>query len=193
MILNVGKLTLHALPGPGYTRSTWYRTVREKYAAQPLDCEHTRWNGSRFKPSAEEFSILYLAPDYSTALLEAGALLSHPRRGTVPGRSGRWQTVRVNVRLDRVVDLRTTGERNQVATTVQELTGDWLNYAHRTASTPDVSSTPPAPTQNLGVALYQGTDCQGFLTPSARNSMLPNLVVFPDRVSIDRGTLTIQP
>ena len=33
--------------------------------------------------------------------------------------------------------------------------------------------------------LYRMTCCQGFLTPSFRNSTLPNLIVFPDRVSTD--------
>lgn len=186
-------LSLDPLPGPGYTRSTWYRTVRDKYAGQPLDWEHTRYHGSRFKRSDARFSILYFAPDDSTALLEARGLLSHLPQGGVPGRSKPWSTVPVTVRLDRVVDLRTTAERKQIATTVQELTGDWVDYAYRTASTPEVSSTPPAPTQELGEALYYKTDCQGFLSPSSKNSMLPNLVVFPDRVSIDRRAFTIQP
>ena len=63
----------------------------------------------------------------------------------------------------------------------------------RTASSLDVASTPPAPTQQLGADLYLMTRCQGFLTPSAKNSTLANLVVFPDRVRIDHDTLTIAP
>ena len=97
------------------------------------------------------------------------------------------------MRLDRIADLRTETERARIQTTIQELTGDWVNYAVRTASSPDVASTPPAPTQQLGEDLYRMTPCQGFLTPSARNSTLPNLVVFPDRVRIDHDTLAIAP
>ena len=82
-------------------------------------------------------------------------------------------------------------ERARIQTTVQELTGDWADYAKRTVNSPDVSSTPPAPTQQLGEDLYQIPRCQGFLMPSARNSIHPNLVVFPDRVRINHNGLTI--
>ena len=101
--------------------------------------------------------------------------------------------MQVSVRLDHVADLRTASERTRIQTTVQELTGDWEDYVARNRNSPDVSSTPPAPPQQLGEDLYQIPCCQGFLTPSARNSILPNLVVFPDRVSIDHDTLTIAP
>lgn len=100
---------------------------------------------------------------------------------------------RVTVHLDRVVDFRTPGGRTIIQTTVQELTGDWVDYHNRGAASPDIASNPPAPTQQLGEALYQSTNCQGFLTPSAKNPVLPNLVIFPDRVSIDRRALTIEP
>lgn len=101
--------------------------------------------------------------------------------------------VPVTVHLDRVVDFRTSGERAIVPTTVQELTGDWVDYYSRVAASPEIASNPPAPTQKLGEALYKHTNCQGFLTPSAKNPVLPNLVIFPDRVSIDRHAFTIGP
>ena len=101
--------------------------------------------------------------------------------------------VRVTIHLDRVVDFRTPGGRTIIQTTVQELTGDWVDYDYRVTASPDIASNPPAPTQKLGEALYQHTSCQGFLTPSAKNSVLPNLVIFPDRVKIDHRALTIEP
>ena len=164
-----------------------------KHARAPLAWRHSCTAKSRFKESKTSFPVLYLAPDRLTALLEVRALLGHPRGGAIASSPGRWRVARVEVRLDRVADLRTATERARIQTTVQELTGDWVDYAVRTASSLDVASTPPAPTQQLGEDLYRMTRCQGFLTPSAKNSTLPNLVVFPDRVRIDHDTMTIAP
>ena len=193
MTRTVTGLSLHALPGPGYARMQWYRAVSRSHARAPLAWGHSCTAKSRFKEAKASFPVLYLAPDRSTALLEVRALLGHPRAGSITHVPGRWHVARVHVRLDRIADLRTETERARIQTTIQELTGDWVNYAVRTASSPDVASTPPAPTQQLGEDLYRMTPCQGFLTPSARNSTLPNLVVFPDRVRIDHDTLAIAP
>ena len=193
MIGAVGGLSLRALPGPGYAKSDWYRAVSTAHAREPLAWRHTYTSTGRFKQAKAIFPLLYLAPDEFTALLEVRSLLGHPRSGSTVRGPGSWHVVQVNVRLDRVVDLRTTSERTRIETTVQELTGDWEDYAVRTNASPDVSSNPPAPTQKLGESLYQLTNCQGFLTPSARNSILPNLVVFPDRVGIDPHAVTIRP
>ena len=186
-------LSLNALPGPQYAKNNWYRVVPISYAGKPLAWRHTYTKKTRFKEATVSFPLLYLAPDRFTALLEVRAFLGHPRMRPIVFMTGHWHVARVDVRLDHVADLRTLSERAKIQTTVQELTGDWVDYANRTVSSPDVSSTPPAPTQQLGEDLYQIPRCQGFLAPSARNSIHPNLVVFPDRVSINHDTLTIAP
>ena len=193
MTRTVGELPLHALPGRGYAKTDWYRAISPDYAEGPLAWGHTCTVKSRFKRAGARFPLLYLAPDRCTALLEVRGLMGHPRSGPIMPVPGAWHVVEVTVHLERVADFRTTGERATVPTTVQELTGDWVDYDSRTAAWPDVTSDPPAPTQQLGEALYRRTCCQGFLTPSARNPVLPNLVIFPDRVSIDRQALTIDP
>ena len=189
----VGGLRLHALPGRGYAKTHWYRAVSPVHARFPLAWRHTRTAKTRFKRAGAHYPLLYLAPDRFTALLEVRGLLGHPRSGPIMPVSGDWHIVKVTVNLDRVADFRSSGERATVTTTVQELTGDWVDYDSRTVVSPEIASGPPAPTQQLGEALYQRTSCQGFLTPSARNPVLPNLVVFPDRVRIDRRALTIEP
>ena len=189
----VSGLSLCALPGPGYAKMDWYRAVSSLHARAPLAWGHSFTVKSRFKQTGASFPLLYLAPDSFTAMLEVRALLGHPRSGSITPVSRGWHIAQVRVRLDHVADLRTPSERARIATTVQEMTGDWVDYAARTPRSPDVSSTPPAPTQQLGEDLYRMTCCQGFLAPSARNSTLPNLVVFPDRVRIDHNTLTISP
>lgn len=188
---SVSALSLNALPGPQYAKNDWYRAVRISHAGKPLAWGHSYTGKTRFKEATASFPLLYLAPDRDTALLEVRAFLGHPSTDPIVPMTGGWHVARVDIRLDHVVDLRTMSERARIQTTVQELTGDWADYAKRTVSSPDVSSTPPAPTQQLGEDLYQIPRCQGFLTPSARNSIHPNLVVFPDRVSIDHDTLTI--
>ena len=153
----VSGLSLQALPGPDYAKTDWYRAVSISYARVPLAWGHSYTGKGRFKQANARFPVLYLAPDEFTALLEVRAFMGHPRSGSITAASGRWRVVQVRVRLDHVADLRTTSERARIQTTVQELTGDWADYAARTHSSRDVSSTPPAPTQQLGEDLYQMT------------------------------------
>lgn len=194
MIRAVGRLPLHALPGPGYAKAHWYRAVPSGYARFPLAWQHTRGIKSRFKRTDASYPVLYLSPDPFTALLEVRSLLGHPRSDRIMPVSGAWPiVVPITVHLARIVDFRTPGERAIISTTVQELTGDWVDYDNRVAASPEIASNPPAPTQKLGEALYRHTSCQGFLTPSAKNPVRPNLVIFPDRVSIDQRALTIAP
>lgn len=189
----VEKLPIQTLPGGRYKKTDWYRAVRLQHASFPLAWQHTWTTTTRFKRASSRYPLLYLAPDRLTALLEVGRLMGHPRPGpSLPVTDG-WCVVEVSVHLDRVADFRTPGGRSTVTTTVQELTGDWVDYDNRTVASSEVISNPPAPTQRLGEALYRSTSCQGFLTPSARNPVLPNLVIFPDRVSIDRRALSIVP
>ena len=186
----VGDLVLSRL-----FHSTWYRAVRAAYVNNPL-----WWSRadplSPLRPSAEvrfrareaDFPLLHFAWNENTALLEARAITGTPNAARV--NTGGWRTFRVGIALDRIVDLRGLVERRKIGTTVQELTGDWTRYAARSASSL-IASVPPAPTQRFGAVLYTREDCQGFLTPSARNPEYPNLVVFPDRVKINGESLAV--
>lgn len=163
--------------------------MRQRFAAHPL--RSTPVNETRFKALGTTFPLLYFASDENTALLEVRAITGRPD----PAKSSAigWKTIRVDVRLNHVVDLRGSAEREKVETTVQELTGDWESYANRTSTSPEISSNPPAPTQRFGAALHSSTKCQGFLTPSTKNPLVANLVVFADRVLVDETALTIRP
>ena len=169
MIRSVSALPLYPVPRPEYAKTDWYRAVRISHAGKPLAWGHSYTGKTRFKEATASFPLLYLAPDRLTALLEVRAFLGHPRTGSIVPMTGRWHVARVDVRLDHVVDLRTRSEQTRIQTTVQELTGEWADYAERTDNSPDASSMPPAPTQQLGEDLYRMTRCQGFLTPSAAN------------------------
>ena len=123
VIRSVSGLSLHALPGPEYAKTDWYRAVSISHAGMPLAWRHSYTGKTRFKEARASFPLLYLAPDRFTALLEVRAFLGHPRTRSIARMSGRWHVARVDVRLDHVADLRTTNERAQIQTTVQELTG----------------------------------------------------------------------
>lgn len=163
--------------------------MQHRHAAHPLWSTPT--NETRFKALGTTFRLLYFAFDENTALLEARAIVGKPDPTKVSAIG--WTTIRVDVSLKNVADLRGSAERAKVETTVQELTGDWKDYANRTSTSLDISSNPPAPTQRFGAALHSNTKCQGFLTPSAMNPLVANLVVFADRVAIDGQALTISP
>lgn len=175
MNLDVQDLALGPLP-----QQKWCHAVRTRFAADPLWCAPTQQ--SRFKAGAMAMRVLYFAWDEATALREVGA---------PTGSASAWSTFEVAVQLSQVADLRSCLERGKAATTVQELTGDWKGYARRNVMPSTIASAGVAPTQDFGAALYANTNCEAFLTPSARNPLLPNLVIFPDRVKIDGGSLAV--
>ena len=186
---------MNLVPRP-LPHQTWCRAVQTAYSDNPLWWLHPDpadpvgpSSPKRFRAGGETFPLLHFARDENTALLEAQAITGAPNAARM--RKGGWRTFRISISLDRVADFLRPSERRTIKTTVQELTGDWEGYRNRTASSL-VASLPPAPTQKIGEALYSTTDFQAFLTPSAKNPMYPNLVVFPDRVRIDATALTIE-
>jgi hypothetical protein len=162
---------------PAPYAGTVYRAVRIAHLVTPLKYGHTRTVTTRFNPATiarPGFHVLYFSEDRATTLYEVNAVLGSPHTFTVPNPTSfaAWTTIDVDVDLSAVVDLRAAGELAKIATTIQELTGDWVGYAAR----------PPgatAPTQDLGTALSAVPRLEGFLTYSARDATQTNLVVFP--------------
>jgi RES domain len=105
--------------------------------------------------------------------MSPGGVVAHPRRA--------WTILNVTVQLQTVVDLTDTGAQTTLATTAQELTGDWRGYHFRSPSTSIPLPVAPAPTQELGAALHD-VDLEGFLTISAKLSDQKNLVIFPQNM-----------
>lgn len=93
--------------------------------------------------------------------------------------------------------------RTVADTTVQELTGDWLGYYHRSlfghalpAHLPRVASdSAVAPTQRLANDAYNSTTAHGLLAPSAKSPTIANLVLFHARLPVGSlvhtGTATV--
>lgn len=165
----------------------WFRAIQPQYWAAALATAHTTRIPSRFSPASSTnpaFPILYLAEDHHVALFEAGALLglSQPGGVYVPNPRQAWVILNVQVALHAVADLTDAAEQHRLATTAQELTGDWRSYLLRTPLTSVSRPTGLAPTQLLGAALHAIPGLEGFRTISARVSTHMNLVVFPDKL-----------
>ena len=164
----------------------WYRAIEPQYAATPLGAMHTLFMPTRFSLATSAraaFPLLYLTENQVTALYEVEAMYGMPTAGLfVPNPQASWLILNVGVVLQRVADLTDVSEQAKLSTTAQELTGDWQGYGLRNARTPVRQPTGPAPTQDLGEALYQVADLEGFLTLSAKMPTHRNLVVFPTKL-----------
>ncbi len=152
---------------------------------------------NRFNDGASGFALRYLAPDPAIALLEVVALYGTFATGFVPGPppARRWTVFRYKIVPPcsmpiNVVDFTDPAARDSADTTVQELTGDWLGYHHRSmglsARPPAVQNNPrtpaPTPTQRLANTIDASTNAHGFLAPSAKIPVTANLVLFFDRL-----------
>jgi len=165
----------------------WYRAVEPQYWRTSLQTLQTMLRPSRFDAGASAnppFEVLYLAEDFQVALFEAEALLGSPDRpgGVLPQPRLAWTVINVQVQLQRVADLTVVAAQNLLATTAQELTGDWRGYHLRSRRTSISEPIGLAPTQELGAALYSLPELEGFRTLSAKVPYAMNLVVFPQKL-----------
>ena len=168
-------------------RAVWYRAIDPRHWPTALAASQTIFTPSRFSPAADAnptFPVLYLAENHLVALLEVEAVYSPPGSNGVilPNPQGAWTLLNVQVELQQVADLSDAGEQAKIGTTAQELTGDWRGYMDRSPHTPVVGPTGPAPTHDLGQALYNVPGLEGFRTVSAKMPTHRNLLVFPSKL-----------
>jgi len=174
------------------TKTDWYRAVRPHFVTKhrALATHHTktipgRYNGGTLSRPA--FPVLYLAENQIVALFEVQALIGSPvvvsKVYAHPG-SKTWTVLKVSVSLQKVGDLTELPQQTIFDTNAQELTGDWRAYGYRNPGTTSVGlpSGFPAPTQELGAALRNVPDLEGFETISATVPHQRTLVVFPDKL-----------
>ena len=168
-------------------RGTWYRAMSPDYATpkRALAFAHTKTMASRFNQGRGAFPTLYLAEDQMVALFEVGAVLGSPYATWLPVPGRNLTILSISVALHSIVDLTHATSQTTLGTTVQELTGDWLGYHLRTAVTSvNHPAGVPAPTQELGAALYSIHGLEGFLSVSAKVPTHKVLVVFPDKLAL---------
>jgi hypothetical protein len=167
----------------------WYRAVRTKHWQTALQTEQSARHPSRYNegPTAiRPFEVLYLAEDHEVALFEVEALLGSPfadGNGTLlPNPRHSWLILNVRIRLQQVASLARVSQQALIATTAQELTGDWRGYQRRQPHDSVPEPTGTAPTQELGQALFGVRGLEGFHTLSARRPSRMILVVFPEKL-----------
>lgn len=159
----------------------WFRAIPPEFFSDGLGFEHTISTPTRFNPGGVKgagFPILYFTEDPHVALTEVRAifLTGTPHLPVVPNPATGPRTVfAVHVELRGIVDLCDPTQLQLLDTSVQELTGDWQGYALRTPLR-------PAPTQQLGAALFATPRVEGFLTYSARQPTRRSLAVFPTKL-----------
>ena len=166
----------------------WYRAIQPQHWATALQTAQTSRIPSRFSPASNSnpvFPVLYLADDHQVALFEVGALLGSPYPGGAyaPNPRHTWIVLNVQVTLQSLADLTDVGAQHQLATTAQELTGDWRGYLVRNASMSVSLPTGQAPTQSLGYALHGVAGLEGFRAISAKVPTHRILVVFPNKLA----------
>jgi len=110
-------------------------------------------------------------------------MLGSPYATWVPVPNQNWTILSVSVVLQSIVDLTLIATQTTLATTAQELTGDWRGYQLRSASTSvNQPAGIPATTQELGEALHAVRGLEGFVAISAKIPTRKNLIVFPDKL-----------
>jgi hypothetical protein len=166
---------------------TWYRAIQPQFWQRSLQTSHTKTLSSRFNPgraASPQFEILYLAENHLVALFEVQALLGSPLPPAllVPNPYHAWTLINVQVQLQHVANLTDVTEQALIATTAQELTGDWRGNQFRSPVSSVTAPTGPAPTQELGAALFALSELEGFRTVSARVPTHASLIVFPEKL-----------
>lgn len=190
----LGCLALSRSPETG----TWYRAIQPQFWLTSLATAQTKVVPSRFNEGATarpQFEVLYLAENHMVALFEVQALFGSPTPpgGVIANPRQAWIIVNVTVQLQEVADLTQVSQQSLLATTAQELTGDWYGYQQRSSTTPVSQPVGTAPTQALGAALFAVPGLEGFLTLSAKLPYHRNLVVFPQKLRQGSQVIFVHP
>ncbi|NOT55830.1 MAG: RES family NAD+ phosphorylase [Deltaproteobacteria bacterium] len=179
----LGCLALSRSPETG----TWYRAIQPQFWQTSLTTTQTKVLPSRFNEgnvARPQFEVLYLAETQMVVMFEVQALFGSPTQpgGVIANPRRSWTVINVQVQLQDVADLTQVSQQTLLATTAQELTGDWYGYQQRSALTSVTHPVGTAPTQALGAALFAVSGLEGFLTLSARLPYHKNLLVFPQKL-----------
>lgn len=165
---------------------TWYRAINPAFLPTALQSSHTRTVYTRFNagpllPGAAQYEILYFADDPITAMYEVDAVFGPPG-SAIANPLANYVVLNVQIILSDVCDL-TDVHHAQVplATTAQELTGDFDGYQLRGPGKRIVAPTGIAPTQELGRSLL-ATGAEGFRSISAKLSNNRTLMIFPQNL-----------
>ncbi len=155
--------------------ATWYRAILPEYWKEALGTSHTLRIASRFgsgRSAKIPFEMIYLAESPTVAFYEVRAQFGSPDRPVANPYQTKWAILDVDVRLHSVADLANPVQQKRLATSAQELTGDWRTLYPRN----------DAPTQLLGASLFATKHIEGFIAISSTMPRCKNLIVFPQKL-----------
>ena len=156
---------------------TWYRALELQFLKSPLGTKHTRTSEGRFNPGSQvkhSFAVLYCSENQVVALQEVEAVYGKLVPGQiVPNPHRPTAVINLDAQLGTVVDLTEPSQWQPLDVSLQLLTGNWSWYNARRFL---------APTQELGLALFNEGDVEGFLAPSAKSPEDKSLIIFPARL-----------
>lgn len=155
----------HLVPTPGATPGAVH--------PQPLWGMGSRISGGRFTPPGS-FETIYVAEDPITALAEVALVIWHPQAPPATLRTPPWVHIAIEGVLTSSLDLTDPTVQSALATTRQELTGEW-RYTQALGG--------EASTQMLGRVCHDSAQFDSIRYFSSKN--LPNgvcVAIFPDRL-----------
>jgi hypothetical protein len=131
------------------------------------------------------FGGVYLASDPLTALKEVDAILNRQNLPPLTAQTPPWTVFAVQGSLEKILDLTDHWVQARLGTSLSELTKDW-----RIPQSLHLRGDGPLPpTQLLGRVAYDTGSILGMKFDSAKNPGEGfNVVVFPDRLAIDRSS-----
>jgi len=178
---------------------TWYRALEPRHLYSALQTSQTRQLPSRFHEGASaqpQFELLYLAVNQMVALFEVRSLFGtmYTPGAVVPNPVAPTRIpIAVHVTLQAIVDLTDSANVDLLETSTQELTGDWEHYQTQFAPALPRLRRMAAPTQQVGAALAQVPDIEGFVTVSAPTRPYTNLVIYPGNLQPGSQIRTVDP
>jgi RES domain-containing protein len=153
---------------------TVYRAVFPRYATHTaiLSGEGARTWGGRYTPR-DIFAAVYASLDPQTALAEVLAEMQHQGLATVDAFPRIF--VAIDVRLSRALDMTRVIAQRELGVTSDDLIADIGNPPTRMEE---------SLTQAIGRVAWE-LKLEGLIVPSARRITGANLVIFPDRLSLE--------
>jgi len=152
--------------------SMWYATRRDLPTGKGAELHGGRWN-------PKGLAALYGSLELNTALQEMLAYFRHAGLPEIEALPCAW--VAFDVKLSRVLDLRSQSVRRRLGVRLAQLTGEpWREMQDRGLE---------ALTQAIGRVAHSA-GVQGLLVPSARTARGSNVVVF-DPVHLPKGAVRI--
>jgi len=162
-------------------QGTAYRFIGTRFANTALSSAGSLTRGGRFNPP-NCFEALYTALAAETAIAERDGLLLTASGVRLADRVGTGVLLRMECRLTAVLDLRDDILRRRLRMSLAVLLGPWLAWNAAAPVDSDRQRPVTAPTQELGLALYNSKRFEALLAPSAKDAAGTCLVIFPGRL-----------